>query len=543
MIAAQIMLPKLTHHKGRSADFLWILLLGALLFSRAWPRLLTPEVWVEDKVIVSDWIKQGLPSLTQPVNGYLIVLPRLVSGLALSGSFENYPALSTCLTWIVTLAICAFVAFAPSHLKGTKWLAAATLLIPSDPEAFGLTVYLLWWSAVLLFALLFWAHDGKLVPARVMLLGLASLSSPACIATLPAYVIRGMLLRHHKGEVAVAFSAIAFALVQAYAMWPLKSGAALSMDDLAVIPQKFFGSYLVGNLFPSGELILGLGGCFLLLVWVACNMRSWPQVGLAYLLAVSVLMSMSRVDIHMLHQTLAGPRYFFLPYILISWVLVQAVFQYAGTWKAWLAAGLLCLGVVNAIPTLWRLHSDLEWEKHAQSCAHFRRYDLPVHFDGSLDGQWHLRLDGAECAKLVQQTPNRRSFPYQRIRLVDQSMNHAIGSSALMNTKWSQVIGAEETAFKGRNLVLLKPSEPYPTTISFRASRGQVVLIRPAGLGDNSTISIDDNKTDFFDSLPAGNGWMALALTNQSLPGEFVVSITASTPSSTAGPAIAFQPE
>lgn len=534
--------PKPPTLKPRSIYFLWVLLLGALLFSRAWPRLLTPEVWVEDAVIVSDWIKHGLPSLTKPINGYLIILPRLVSGMALSGTFVNYPALSTFLTWIVTLAICAFVAFAPSYLKGTKWLAVATLLIPSDPEAFGLPVYLLWWSAVLLFVLLFWARDGKHVPARIALLGLGSLSSPVCVATLPAYIVRGVLLRHHKGEVAVATSATAFALVQAYAMWPLKSGGTLSIDDLAVIPQKFIGSYLAGNLFPSAELVLGVVGCLLLLLLVAGNMRCWPMLGLAYLLGVSVLMSMTRVDIHMLHQTLAGPRYFFLPYILTSWILVQIIFHYSGTWKSWLAAGFLCLGMINALPSLWRLHSDLEWQKHAQSCAHFRRYDLPVHFDGSLDRQWHLRLDGAECAKLTRQTSTSRSFPYQRVPLGDESMKHTIGSSALVDSKWSKVVDPENTGLKGRNLELLQPSEPFPSTISFRATRGQVIFMRPEGLDDNSTISIDGSKTSFLDSLPARGGWMALALSNRSLPPEFVVSITASS-SSAGGPAIAFLPE
>ena len=99
----------------------WILLsIGfVLLLARAWPRLLYPEVWNEDGTDnLSGFLQNGLSNLSEPVGGYLHVVPKLVTMLASSISISWYPMISTVLAWGVTLAVFCLVATAPIRLQG-----------------------------------------------------------------------------------------------------------------------------------------------------------------------------------------------------------------------------------------------------------------------------------------------------------------------------------------------------------------------------------------------------------------------------------------
>jgi hypothetical protein len=114
------------------------LLFFFLLYLRRPAQLLHPQVWDEDGTqIVPGLIDHGLKSLFYPVNGYLVLVPKLISAISLSISGVHYPLVSTVITWIFISWVCLEIATSQTWLCGGALLGIATLLIPSDPEAFG----------------------------------------------------------------------------------------------------------------------------------------------------------------------------------------------------------------------------------------------------------------------------------------------------------------------------------------------------------------------------------------------------------------------
>ena len=99
-----------------------VLLAFGLLLLRAWPRLLYPEVWIEDGTEnVYGLIQNGPLDIFRPIGGYLVLIPKLISLLSLSVSFTYYPIVSTVLAWIFTIFFC-------SYCKSTNTAQRAILL-------------------------------------------------------------------------------------------------------------------------------------------------------------------------------------------------------------------------------------------------------------------------------------------------------------------------------------------------------------------------------------------------------------------------------
>jgi hypothetical protein len=265
------------------------------LLLRAWPRLLYPEVWIEDGTFnITGLVNHGLVSIFSPVGGYLTIIPKLISLTALSISFTYYPVISTTLAWVVTLLIFLVIAKSPSYLRGQILLAISCFLIPSDPEVFGLPSYTFWWSSLLLFILIFWKENQNTY-LRTLLLVLSSLSSPICLITLPLFWARGFLFKK-SSEWILAIIATALALVQALVMITQNNPGHLQITEtLVLFIPVFFGSYLVGNLYAHSNLIFGLF-LFGLIVIGAYKHKSFVMAALIYLLFASIFISAYRVN-------------------------------------------------------------------------------------------------------------------------------------------------------------------------------------------------------------------------------------------------------
>jgi hypothetical protein len=199
----------------------WLILsIGVIiLLARAWPRLFYPQVWDEDGTRnLPGFIQKGLADLFEPLNGYLVLVPKLITMSAASISFSQYPLISTLLAWGVTLAVFYFIATAPIQLHGGLLLAVACLLVPSDPEVFGLPLYTFWWVSILLFVVVFWNDQSTDWRLRSAVILLASLSSPVCIVVLPLMWVRALWFRRSKVEINLALLTTLCAGIQLWVM-------------------------------------------------------------------------------------------------------------------------------------------------------------------------------------------------------------------------------------------------------------------------------------------------------------------------------------
>lgn len=384
-----------------------VLLAFALLLLRAWPRLIYPEVWIEDGTEnIYGLVNYGSIDIFSPVGGYLVLVPKFITLISLWVSFVYYPLISTILAWTFTIFVFIVIAKSPLYLKGRIFLATACMLILSDPECFGLPMYTYWWSSLLLFVMVFW-KPGQYTLLRIILIFLASLSSPVCLVTLPLFLVRCFIFKQDRSELGLFGAALICALIQIYVMYSNDKSADINLLYSYRAISIFLGSYVIGNIDPGFNW---LAGCLLFgfMGWGLYKNRSFSLIALYYLFLVSILMSIYRVDINILNPVNAGPRYFFFPYILLSWILIQLAFDGRYLILRVGAIFFLLSSVANAIPHLQRSHEILNWRAHINDCLLVENHLFPVHYVGSAKNVWTLELTGEQCANLV-----KRDFFYR----------------------------------------------------------------------------------------------------------------------------------
>ena len=374
--------------------------------------MLDPQVWDEEGLVISQIVGRGFASLCQPVNGYLLVLPRLLSLVAMLVPFSEYPRVVTMLAWVATLAMLIAVAFVPSRLRGGPLLALAALLVPSDAEIFGLALYTFWWSALLLCASAFWENGRRTEWLRLTAIFAGGLSSPVIILVTPLFVLAALGKDRDRTKIAAAIAAFACALAQIAVLVQARAGGGLHLTFTAirVAIAKFAGGYLVWNGLAPGTwrdnttLVIGaLSVCLLIVVYRReAGLRS-VLAWLTYLWLGSIALSIARVDAGALDQALAGPRYFFLPFFIESWILIQIALSASSLRVRRIAAAILICAAFNALPVLSRSHDDLAWKASISACSaspNAAPVSIPIQYDGHAASHWVLQLTGRECSQL-----------------------------------------------------------------------------------------------------------------------------------------------
>jgi len=528
---------------------LLILFFGAaLLLIRAWPRLLIPDVWQEDGVVnIPGFLANGFSDIFEPVNGYLILVPKLITMLAASISISQYPLISILIAWGVTLTVFYVIASAPVYLSGGILLAATSLLIPSDPEVFGLPLYTFWWVSLLLFIIPFWNKQSTGWLGRAVIIFFASFSSPVCLVVLPLIWARAWLLRKHYVEIGLAVFASLCVAVQLWVMWHYPKSVVSSVGNinfaafLQVIP-KFLGAYLIGNLQSAWQWQFGIVLLAFFVVTIFRNRRLWVLWALVYLWCIAILMSISRANIEGIHHTLAGPRYFFYPFIFQSWLLLQIAFVDSSRWiraGAWL---FLLFSVLNALPVLDRKHDNLNWKENLNSCRQFDHYNLPIHSNGSVSDVWSLPMTGQKCAELLAHDTFYRqvgikSFPY---KIIGKSTNDIItldehrvtgkipGLDAVVKSEWSgqdynSSVAGFSTLPGWRVMGSYLHSEAEAGELILHLHRGEQIWFRSEPKSQKQRIIIEGSNGQYIDALPETSKWVLLEFSNAKLPDEFDV--------------------
>jgi hypothetical protein len=400
-----------------AVKLIWLFLatIVALLIRRP-DQLLRPYLWVEDgRVNLPAFAAQGWSMVVEPIVGYLSVPMRAVFAIAASISFRWLPELLAALTVAATFAVVATIAMAPTLLRYRSLCAIAVLLVPTAPEVFGVSLYLLWWFSLLAVLPVLWAiQPGNHMGARVVLLIVGGLSSTLIIALLPLYLLRAALLRN-AGEIIVLVIAIALAATQFSVMNSHGAHMELPLSWLSAeaTVSRFLGMYPLWwprIPYPAGYLSLGLAFA----VFLALAIRPAAQnerlvrgtfVLLAALLVLTIAASILRVRPEDMHSVAAGPRYFFLPYAIISWLLIQIAANARGHWRS-IAVILLLTATLNALVHGRARHPPKPWRTHVERCTGSDFYSFPIHYEGyAAHGiTWSVTLSGNDCRRLLRRS-------------------------------------------------------------------------------------------------------------------------------------------
>ena len=382
----------------------------AVLVLRRGTSLTKPEVWDEDGLtLIPEFLTQGWTSLLHSYQGYYNTAPRILTGLTVTFAPQDYPVASTVLAWLVTAAVMAFVAWAPVRLRGGLLLAFVCLLLPTKPECLGTPLYASWWTTIPLLLLPFWEAGPRHLALRAIVLALGGLSSPVAIVTTPLMVLRALRDRTRADAVLATISA-ACALLQAYVVVTVRGAAPGFTPTLGTprtVLEKFFGWFIwdtswvtqyegIPTLLVAGFIVLA--AC----LYAAWQMRdAWLGMGMLYLIGGTIAASAARIGVDVIDPLVAGPRYFFYPFILIAWLLVSLMVSAPRRAGRAVAAGLLSVSLVNAVSTGWSHdHAEIHWTRHVASCVHFARYTMPIVLDGQAGNYWRQTYTRDQCRRL-----------------------------------------------------------------------------------------------------------------------------------------------
>ena len=487
----------------------------SLLSSRRWQQLISPQVWDEDGTqIIYGFITHGWVAFFEPVNGYLITVPKFISAISLGVSFSNYPIVSTIFTWLFIALVGLAITLAPTHIRGKFLCAAAVFMIPSDPEVFGLPLYTFWWASLLLFLVALWDEKHPSLGWRLGFLLIGGLSSPIIMLILPVLYFRVYRYRSLRSEQLVAFIATLIAAVQIFFIVKGSAGRFPPLNSVLInVILTFFGKFLIGN-WVDIKVLSWFAGVGLIGIIAACVFRDRRNASvwiLLYLLVGSILLTVARVDPVIIHPRLAGPRYFFYPFVLTFWILIQYFHAAHSNWLRGFIGIVAVIGVVNAAPVWSRQHDDLQWTDHARSCRLFPSYTIPIQFDGNRSSAWSLKLSGKSCAELLESDflismkgiDKLPTFPYT-MTVFDFQKRNLEGNCVAFSFDTSDVNTGE---------VLLK------------LQRGDHVLYRSGYGKGGQSLSIVGHEQVFIAELPIANDWVMLEFSNSKLPAEFVVKI------------------
>jgi len=402
------------------------LLFFLLLYLRRADQLLYPGVWNEDGVVnIPSFLNNGWKNLIEPVQGYLITVPKLITDVSLSISFIYYPEISTILTWIFTIYISLLIVYAPTVLPYRVISAIMIYMVPSYAEAYGIPLYLLWVSGIFVLLSMLWKPYKKQLLKNIILI-LGGLSSPIIIMMIPIQIFRILTLANKKQEFFTFLVTIGISIIQ-FKIMSLGNHhdhslhgidlylSYLNLDFIENLNYSGFSAYFFGKYFMGAYLVADYqawvikdyilmvsGGFFLItLLFIALfQYRKDPYMYiLFYMLFTMIGISLLRVDF-IVPDNLSS-RYFFFPSILLSWLLLYIMNK--SKYYRLVIIPILISSVITSLQIFEKHNQDLEWRKQIFQCVHAKKsYGIPIHYAGQKSGCWHLWLSPKTCKSLVE---------------------------------------------------------------------------------------------------------------------------------------------
>ena len=389
----------------------------AVLFWRRPDQFFAPMIWAEDSTILGDYAAHGWASIVVPIQGYHILSTKLITMSSFQLSFALAPYFALWITVAFTCLVVLAVALSPTHLRLKPLCALAVLLVPTDGEVFAVSEYSFWWAGILLLLALLWDHGLPWLRAGYIVLG--GLSSP--LIGPAAVLLAGRAALERTGlSIGIAALATALAAVQtitAYFNIVNFGEVALELHTLKVASERFVGFFYVGSGLLPEYRYSRVGYVILATLAVMAFLRR-DRLDRHFMLLVLVwaaicAMMIVRAPIGKIHPFLSGPRYFFYPFILMTW---------AGLWIAAVSGPVVkwVLGIAY-MAALWfavayeylpgyrfagftRRHDHVDWSEHVRRCTQrgdTEKYVMPIHHNGDGSALWPRDLAGAQCRALV----------------------------------------------------------------------------------------------------------------------------------------------
>lgn len=386
---------------------------------------LYPYVWAEDgRFNIPQALEHGWLSLLIPVQGYLIIPSKILTLLSLEVSGLFYPEISYVLTLIFTTFVMIILTSKVVRLPKKEYLPLIIALLPYNPEVFSTPLYMFWWTSLLLLIPLFYSSqekNRKLASINIASTILGCLSSPLCILLIPAMIIKTYVTKSKLDYVVLTVWST-LSVVQ-FSFSFRGSSEKINLSNWYLVVPKFIETYIKydnNNLSSSPSLISHilalvfiLGGFFALYFMLKLNKKELLPTSIMFVATLSAMLaSWLRINMET-HPFLAGPRYYFFPYIFISIFLITIYAMPTNSLSrakhnflkvlCLYAIIISCTGAWIQNPLLfYRVHQPLDWRGELYSCIIASdKYKLKIHTNGEIAHAWRQDYSHEECSKIA----------------------------------------------------------------------------------------------------------------------------------------------
>jgi hypothetical protein len=365
-------------------------------------QFLHPYVWVEEYKALNTYQTEGLLHvISMPIGGYFLWPTSFSVGVAAAVSFDHIPRIDYFFStaWFVATFCLLIVPTSTLRLQWRIAMAALMVLAPMNPEVFGVAVYTFWWVTLWPLITLIWSDDHW---------WMSSIGGSALV--LP-YAVLFVVTRQRRYAVGSAILGVTSVLQATRYLTSARSQQIpLDPGNIALQELHNFSYYAFGWLNPIDHEFLGLaGGCILLAIIGAAAYAvrqrtpySNEMVGLVIgLLVISVLSSVPAPLISLPDS--AGPRYYFLPFVVTAWVLLLIALTTEFRWARTASTVLIVMSLLSLPQNFSRHEEFVSWSTQLARCqTETAPFSVPVHFDGLIADMWtdNLYIEPQTCERL-----------------------------------------------------------------------------------------------------------------------------------------------
>lgn len=385
----------------------WVLAALAIALALRKPdALLAPQLWAEDgSIFLLEQDQLGAAALITPYMGYLHTLPRLTAWLAAQVLDPAWwPACYNGVAFAIWLAVIARTFSPRLPLPHKPCLALAFIFGPHTGEILFNITNVQWIAAFALVQQAILARPQSW-PQRLgdlAVVAVVGLTGPFVIALLPLLAWRWWRDRHGDNLTillaAAACAAIQAAFIQQAAITFEHQRAPFDLvNGLAAVSRRLFVWPMFGpkvaHALPA--LVQGLLGAAVLLVLSVRALRPGPQRWLrSRLLAALALLLLAgfvriRPDTWTADDLAFGDRYFFLPRLLLAW-LIFLEFDATSRTLAWTARFLaIAMACIQLSAYTLPAPVNYRWAEHCDAIRRGLPAKIPI-----LPEEWILEYPG-----------------------------------------------------------------------------------------------------------------------------------------------------
>ncbi len=362
----------------------------ALVAVRKSDSLLNPQFWAEDGALffIEAEGYGGWFDLFRAYEGYLHFIPRFIAATATALPLEIVPGFYAGCALAVTGMVAWWLQSPRIPLPG-GWVAALAIgAVPHTGEVWLTTSNLQWITALGLFALVI-VRDADTATSRggeLGFLAITGLTGPFIILALPMFLWRAIerrsrwswILCASAGIIAACHLPSLLARTQPAEVVPWAPWHHLAIAGRRTVGTLFFGHLELNEMIAA---LLGLGFTAIIIP-VLWQQRARLKGGLPLLFAALVVLAATgykaRPDTWTLSELGNGDRYFFIPKVILLWLLAALALTSHGRVRITLvAAGVVALAA-NAPRFFIPPAPDQHWSTSCELIARGQPVWVPI---------------------------------------------------------------------------------------------------------------------------------------------------------------------